>query len=98
MGQLLMTTGYNFERYRIVKYLGVISVTVNPYEYFKKARLEGIDRYQCAVNDEVKLLMQRAVDLGGNGMIGLRFQQFMDTSMSSRLFCSATVVLLEKEE
>ena len=98
MGRVLMTTGYNFERYKIVKYLGVMTVNVSPWNYIKKSNLMSPDAFQSAINEGVEILTQRTVALGGNGMIGMQFQQFMITSMSSCIVCVATAVLLEKQE
>ncbi|MCJ7836026.1 YbjQ family protein [Cuneatibacter sp. NSJ-177] len=99
MSEVLITTGYNFEGYHIVKYLGVVSANLNPKYYlgdmlkkvdvdnvFKKIKAEALER-----------LTEEAIALGGNGVIGLQWHQF-EFGIVPCLSCIATAVLLVKEK
>lgn len=98
MSELLVTTGYNFEGYQIVKYLGVVSATLNPKYYLDGVLMVDVDNvFKKMKTEAMKRLTEETSALGGNGVIGLQWHQF-EFGIVPCLSCIATAVLLGKEK
>lgn len=98
MSEVLITTGYNFEGYHIVKYLGIVSANLMMKNYsnsmWQSKMDEDLGKMQ---NDVIKKLTSKTISVSGNGIIGLQFYQF--DLVGGRCFSgSATAVLLAKEK
>lgn len=97
MGEVLITTGYNFEGYRIVKYLGIVSANLIIKDYLGGLRFDAEENLEKIQDKSIKRLTNKTIALGGNGIIGLQFNQF-DMGVRSCFSFIATAVLLGKEK
>ena len=104
---MLTTTGYNFEGYKIIKYLGVISEAVvmgtgflsslsASFADFTGGR-SGIyaDKLQKGKSEAMRKLERRAEQLGGNAIIGIDIDYTTFTSDIMGIIVNGTVVLCQ---
>ncbi|WP_434311444.1 hypothetical protein [Hominifimenecus sp. rT4P-3] len=101
MDNVLITTGYNFERYKIVKYLGVVHSVINiakcvgPSTFLKIGEEEC---YQISIDEMMRDLTRRTRALKGNGIIGLQVSKMKDLGTGFGCIVGiATAVQIEKE-
>ena len=98
MSEVLITTGFKFEGYHIVKYLGIVSASVWPKPYLgRTCRIDVDTVFKKIQTEAMKRLTEEANALGGNGVIGLQWNQ-IEIGITPSLSWVATAVLLEKEK
>lgn len=101
MDNVMITTGYNFERYRIVKYLGVVHSVVNIAKCSRVNVFNSKDEeecYQISIDEMMRDLTRKTRVLKGNGMIGLQVTQMKEKDfLLGCLVGIATAVRIEKE-
>lgn len=98
MDNMMITTGYNFEGYRIVEYLGIVAADLFYRDYeglfsFKKDS-EIIPDVRA---DAIKELQRKTEALGGNAIIG--YTGFLQNAVGEFSTCfssTATAVRIEK--
>jgi uncharacterized protein YbjQ (UPF0145 family) len=105
-----MTSGFNFEGYRITKYIKVISgETVLGTGFLSEfsagvANLFGVEtdkfakKFEQAKDSALKKLISNAVELDANALIGVDFDYPLIYNNIIAVIASATAVVVEKEE
>lgn len=108
--QHLLTTGYNFEGYKITKYIDVISseiiISTGPLSEIISTEADylGINspaftkKLQQAKKIVQKKLVAQSVSLGGNGIIGIKFDHVTFRSNMLGVIVNGTCVQVEKIE
>jgi uncharacterized protein YbjQ (UPF0145 family) len=104
-----LTTGYNFEGYKIIEYLGLISGesalgTGFLSEY--KASLADVfgtmtnafsDKLKIAKNAAIDTLIESCIEKGGNAVIGVNYDYITFTNNIIGVIANGTAVIIEKE-
>lgn len=106
----MMTSGFNFEGWRIAKYIKVISAeTVLGTGFASEfsasvANLLGTEtdkfakKFEQAKDSSLNKLISKAVDLGANALIGVDFDYPLIYNNIIAVIASATAVVVEKAE
>lgn len=104
----MLTTGYNFERYRIVDYKGVISGQVvlgtgflsefssSLADFFGTEANRFSDKLEKAKDAAKERLIEKSVLSGGNAVIGVDFDYIMFSSNMVGVVANGTSVIIEK--
>ncbi|MCJ7836020.1 YbjQ family protein [Cuneatibacter sp. NSJ-177] len=98
MNKVMITMGYNFEGYRIVEYLGIVAVDmiIDPKDVRQFGEKHINEVYTRMREDAIKILKQKVIDLGGNGIIGFNnYIQSPNPAYPRGFSCMATAVRLE---
>ena len=107
---MMMTSGFNFEGFHIVKYIKIISgETVLGTGFASEfsagmANLFGVEtdkfakKFEQAKDSSLNKLISKAVDLGANALIGVDFDYPLIYNNIIAVIASATAVVVEKAE
>lgn len=106
---MLTTTGYNFEGYKIVKYIGVISaetvlgtsalsdLTSSVADFFGGKSISYTTALTKAKTDALQKLIKRASGVGANALIGIAYNISVIGNNMLIASCDATAVVVELE-
>ena len=92
MEDVMATTGYNFEGYRIVEYYGIVFTNI---EYHNSNNRDEKQR-DGVVLEGIERLKRQVKALGGNAMIGYSGSIQGCNLNFDAFFCTATAVRVEK--
>ncbi len=104
----MMTTGFNFEGYRITKYLTVISAEVilgtgflteftsNFSDFFGTQSDSFSQKFQKAKDAVLDKLIAKSKSIGGNAIIGIEFDHLIIKNNMIGVIASGTCVQIEK--
>lgn len=104
----MLTTGYNFERYRIVDYKGVISgetvlgtgflseFSSSLSDFFGTEASRFSNKLEKAKDAAKDRLIERSVSLGGNAIIGVDFDYIMFENNMVGVIANGTSVIIEE--
>lgn len=96
MKDVMATTGYNFEGYRIVEYYGIVFANVKYISRNKKYNdIDDEDRDRIVLEGMEKLKRQ-VVEMRGNAMIGYSGSVQGSDYFTNAYYCTATAVRVEK--
>lgn len=110
MDKHLVTTGFDFQGYRIVKYLGIAKGIIvrsrglagNIGAGFQAMFGGNITLYtelcEKAREDAYSLLVQHAEDMGANAIIGMRYDANEVAQAITEVLAYGTAVVIEKIE
>ena len=105
----MMTTGYEFSGYKIIKYLGVISgqvvlgtgfisdVTASFADFFGEKSNRFADKLEEAKNAAVFKMIEESEKREGNGIIGVDFDYIVFSRDMIGVVANGTSVVIEKE-
>lgn len=106
----ILTTGYNFEKYKITSYLGVISgSTVLGTGFLSEfnATLSDIfgaqsdlfsEKLEKAKETSLSKLKEKSVRMGGNAIIGIDFDYIMFENNMIGVVANGTSVIIDEDE
>lgn len=106
---MLTTTGYNFEGYKITKYIGVISAetvlgtsalsdfTSSVADFFGGKSISYTTALTKAKTDALQKLIKRANSVGANALIGIAYNISVIGNNMLIASCDATAVVAELE-
>lgn len=88
----MMTSGFSFDGYKIVKYCGIVFVR----DHVKDNAGVSDKQYDLGVGRALNHIKLKAEELGTNAIIGLKIEPFASTLINTDLATSGTAVLIEK--
>ena len=106
----MMTTGYEFNGYKITRYMGVISgqvvlgtgflseFTASFADFFGEESNKFADKLETAKNAAVEKLIIKSADKGGNAIIGVDFDYITFHGNMIGVVANGTSVVIEKIE
>lgn len=105
-----LTSGYNFEGHKIIKYCDVLSCSVvmgtgmfseieaSITDMFGTKSREFSSKIEKAKHEAKKQMMNKAADIGANAIIGLDYNIFSLASNMIAVSSHGTAVIIEKKE
>ena len=107
MIRMLLTSGYNFEGYRIVEYLGFLSgetvlgtgflseFSAGFSDFFGVSNQRFADKLEQAKDAAIQHLLEKAVNAGANALIGIDIDYNMFSANMIGVIANATAVKIE---
>lgn len=105
----MLTTGYEFSGYHIVKYNGIVSGQVvlgtgflsefsaSFSDFFGSESYKFADKLEAAKNAAIERMVEKSVDEGGNALIGVDFDYITFHGNMIGVVANGTSVIIEKQ-